>query len=156
MGYPQRPRPANNIYPIQDEELDETLKETIQQNETKLEADQLIADIPINIRGKPIGAIRLAKPDYAVAWTERDLNLAETLTEELSRAMENARLFDETRRQADRERAIGEMTNKMQATMNVESVVRFAADEFYKLLDLEEITIYLNAEESEENEEENA
>jgi len=154
--YGYRSASDDNVYPIQDKDLDETLKETIRKNETKLEADNLVADIPINVRGKPVGAIRLAKPDYATAWTERDLNLAKTLTEELSQAMENARLFDETRRQADRERVIGDITNRMQATMNVESVVRFAADEFYELLGLEEVTIYLNAEGNEEDEEESA
>jgi GAF domain-containing protein len=67
--------------------------------------------------------------------------------------MDSARLFDETRQQADRERVVGEIANKMQETMNVESVVRLAADELYKLLDLEHITIYLNSEENKGKEE---
>jgi GAF domain-containing protein/HAMP domain-containing protein len=144
----------NNIYLIQDKDLDSTLKQVVEKNQTTLEKNDLIADIPITVRGKPVGAIRLAKPDYATAWTEHDINLAKTLTEELSQAMESARLFDETKRQADRERVIGEITNRMQATMNVESVIRLAADEFYSLLDLDQVTIHLNAEENEENEEE--
>ena len=75
------------------------------------------------------------------------------MTEELSRAMDSARLFDETKKQADRERVVGEISDKMRETMNVESVVRLAADELYKLLELEEITIHLNPDEDLTNEE---
>ncbi len=152
--YGYRSASDNNIYPIQDTEIDEALKQTIAKNKPRLEENNFIADIPLTVRGKPIGAVRLAKQDFANTWTEQDLLLAQTLTNELSQAMENARLFDETRRQADRERAIGDITDKMQASMNVEAIVRFAADEFYSLLDLEQVTIYLNAEGNDENEEE--
>ena len=59
--------------------------------------------------------------------------------------MDSARLFEETRQQADRERVVGEISNRMRETMNVESVIRLAADELYKLLDLEHITIHLSS-----------
>ncbi len=151
-NYGYRSSSDGNIYPIQ-EKTNETLAQTIEENQTNLDENDLVANIPITVRGKAVGAIRLVKPDNAQLWTQQDLALAEVLTTELSRAMDSARLFDETRQQADRERVVGEIANKMQETMNVESVVRLAADELYKLLDLELITIYLNAEDDKGKEE---
>ncbi len=124
----------------------------MQENQVLLDENNMTANIPITMRGEAIGAIQLSKADYARAWQKKDLDLAKTLTTELSRAMDSARLFDETRQQADRERVIGEISNKMRETMNVESVIRLATDELYKLLDLEQITIHLSSDESDEEE----
>ena len=110
-----------------------------------LDENNLTANIPITVRGKSVGAIRLSKPENAESWDQKDLDLAEVLTAELSQVMDSARLFEETRQQADRERVVGEISNRMRETMNVESVIRLAADELYKLLDLEHITIHLSS-----------
>jgi len=112
----------------------------------------MTANIPIMVRGQSLGTIRLSKPDNSKSWDHIDLELAQALTSELSQAMDSARLFDETRQQADRERVVGEFASRMQETMNVESVIRLAADEIYKLLELDHVTIHLSAD-SEENEE---
>ena len=52
---------------------------------------------------------------------------------------------------------VGEITNKMRETLNVESVIRMAADEIYQLLGLEHITIHFTptTDEDETNEDEN-
>jgi len=104
------------------------------------------------VRGQPIGSIRLSKPDNSRSWDHKDLELAKSLTAELSQAMDSARLFDESRQQADRERVVGEIASRMQETMNVESVVQLAADELYKLLDLEHVTIHLMTDDEEKEE----
>ena len=150
--YGYRSSSDGNIYPLE-EETDKSLTQAIQEHQTNLDKDDLVANIPITVRGESVGAIRLVKPDNAQLWTQQDVALAEVLTTELSRAMDSARLFDETRQQADRERIVGEISNQMQETMNVESVVRLATDELYKLLDLEHITIYLNPEDDKGKEE---
>ncbi len=133
-----------SIYPLQ-----ENIEEDVEK-EISLGEDKLSANIPIMVRGESVGSIRLSKPENARAWDQKDLDLAETLTTEISRAMDSARLFDETRQQADQERVVGEISSRMRETMNVESVVRIAADELYKLLDLEHITIHLGSEGNQE------
>jgi len=140
-----------NIYPLEEKE-NENLEKAMQGNQTTLNDGNLTANIPIMVRGNSVGALQLSKPDSAKSWDQKDLDLAKTLTTELSRAMDSARLFDETRQQADRERVVGEISNRMRETMNVESVVRLAADELYKLLELENITIHLGTENNEEEE----
>jgi len=147
FGY--RSAQDGNIYQV-DSEPAETLKVVMKEKEALLTDDQLTVNIPILVRGQAIGAMRLVKPENGRAWNEQELTLAETLTAELSKAMDSARLFDETRQQADRERVVGEISDRMRETMNVESVVRQAADEFYKLLDLDNITINFTADDDTE------
>lgn len=127
-------------------DVDETSSEfggNLSSEGVELANDELVAHIPITVRGQSIGAMRLVKPDNARSWDEQELGLAKILATELSKAMDSARLFDETRQQADRERIVGEISERMRETMNVETVVKLAADEFYQLLDLEDITINL-------------
>ncbi len=132
--------------------LEEKADQNYLESQSTLEENKRTANIPITVRGKSIGTIRLSKPDDARSWDQKDLDLAETLTTELSQAMDSARLFDETRQQADRERVVGEIASRMQETMNVESVIRLAADELYKLLDLDHVTIHLLADDEEREE----
>ena len=132
------------IYPLE-KNAERGIDQATEENQMMLDENNLTANIPITVRGKSVGAIRLSKPENAESWDQKDLDLAEVLTAELSQVMDSARLFEETRQQADRERVVGEISNRMRETMNVESVIRLAADELYKLLDLEHITIHLSS-----------
>ncbi len=131
------------FFPLTDP-LDANLTEGLRENKIVLDDTQATANIPITVRGNSIGMLRLSKPDNTPSWSENELELARVLSAELSGALDSARLFDETRKQAEQEYIVGEVTNKMRETMNVESVIKMAADEIYKLLDLEEITIHFS------------
>ena len=135
---------------------DPDFEKVFQQKDIVLNKIESTANIPIMVRGNPIGMLRLAKPETAPSWTETELDLARTMSTELSGALESARLFNETRKQAQQEYVVGEITNKMRETMNVESVIKIAADEIYKLLSLEHITIYFTPGDDEENGKEGA
>ena len=143
QNYGYRSSSDGRIFPVEGK-VSDNLDHIMQSTETLVDENKLRANIPITVRGKSIGVIQLTKENNSRAWEEKDLDLAQILTAELSRAMDSARLFDETKKQADRERVVGEISDRMRETMNVESVVRLAADELYKLLDLEHITIHLN------------
>ncbi|MBT3315733.1 MAG: GAF domain-containing protein [Anaerolineae bacterium] len=123
------------------EGTDAQFEQVITKDKIILDEKKLVANIPISVRGKPIGAMRLSKPDSAQPWKENELELAKTIAAELSGAMDSARLFDETRKQAERERIVGEITTRMRETMSVDAVMQTAADEIYKLLELEHIAI---------------
>ena len=122
------------------------IMESSQKNEVVLDDIKSTANVPIVVRGNIIGMLRLAKPETAHPWNDNELELAKSLSTELSGALDSARLFDETRKQAEQEFVVGEITNKMRETMNVESVIKMAADEIYKLLDLENISIHFTPE----------
>ena len=152
-NYGYRSTPDGSIFPLDQDTEEGALEELAEEKDLYLDDNGLKVAIPIMVRGEAVGTIRLSKESNAPSWREKDIDLAKSMTEELSRAMDSARLFDETKKQADRERVVGEISDKMRETMNVESVVRLAADELYKLLELEEITIHLNPDEDLTNEE---
>ncbi len=150
-----RSRSDGRVLPLS-RAADEQFEQAIEKNQVVLDEKKMVADVPILVRGKPIGVMRLSKPDNARGWQENELDLAKILSAELSGAMDSARLFDETRKQAEKERIVGEITTRMRETMNVEAVMQTAADEIYKLLDLEKVAIHFTDDDSNDAIEEEA
>jgi len=66
--------------------------------------------LPIRIRGQVAGAISLLKPKDSGEWLPEEIELAETINDRLAAALESARLYEETRRRAERERLTGQIT----------------------------------------------
>ena len=56
--------------------------------------------IPIKLREQIIGVIHVKAPSEERQWTSSEINLTETVSERLSLALENARLIQESQRQA--------------------------------------------------------
>jgi GAF domain-containing protein len=90
--------------------------------------------IPVNIRDRVVGAVRLRKPDDAGEWTAEEIALMETVTEQLSVALEGARLYQDAQRRAARERLTREITDKMRRATGVEGIVQTAVDELFSAL----------------------
>ena len=139
--YGYQGRRDGSVVPITDPATAESLQEIVSKN-ILLDDTHSTANIPIMVRGNPIGMLRLSKPETAHSWTENELELARILSTELSGALDSARLFDETRKQAEQEYVVGEITDKMRESMNVESIIKRATEEIYSLLDLEHIAIH--------------
>ena len=110
--------------------------------------DRSTVAIPIKVRDQVVGVARLRKPEDAGAWTTEDIALMETLSEQLGIALESARLYQDSRRRAIYERLIGEVTTRMRASLDLESVLKTAVDEMYQALGLDEIAIRLATEET--------
>ena len=58
----------------------------------------------------------------------------ETLTEQLSVALESARLYQDAQHRAARERLTREITDKMRRATGVEGIVQTAVDELFDVL----------------------
>ncbi|MGC9395563.1 MAG: GAF domain-containing protein, partial [Anaerolineae bacterium] len=86
------------------------------------EADSTLA-VPIQIReGVNIGALRLNKS----TWSEDEIALVETLTEQLGAALESARLYQETQRREARERITREITEDIRRSVDMEVILKSA------------------------------
>jgi GAF domain-containing protein len=90
--------------------------------------------IPVRIRDQVTGAVRLRKPDDAGEWTAEEVALMETLTEQLSVALESARLYQDAQHRAARERLTREITDKMRRASGVEGIVQTTVDELFDVL----------------------
>lgn len=115
------------------------------QDKPSLTDDGKTALIPIKIRGRVLGGVKLHKENGK--WTKGQLDLAEALADQISVALESARLFDQSQRRAARERVIGEVSAKMRENLSVEKVMQVAAEELHKALGGIETKIWLDTEE---------
>lgn len=101
--------------------------------------------VPLTLRGETIGTLGLEKPEGEQTWSGEEMALVESVAEQLTVALESARLLDETRGRAARERLTGEITSRLRETLNVDSVMRTAVNEIYETIELEQVTIRLEA-----------
>jgi GAF domain-containing protein len=101
-------------------------------------------ELPIEVRGMIIGTLRAKKSEGEPYWSREERELLATMGEQLGVALESARLFEETLLRAERERLIGDITNRVRETLDIDTVLKTAAKEMQKVLDLEEVEVRMN------------
>jgi GAF domain-containing protein/HAMP domain-containing protein len=94
--------------------------------------------IPIRDREHNLGILRLRKP-AGLSWAKDEINLAQTLAQQLYLALENARLYRETQRRAERERLAGDITAKMRLSNDPQVILQTAVHELRQALNLRTI-----------------
>jgi GAF domain-containing protein/CHASE3 domain sensor protein len=99
--------------------------------------------LPITLRGQPVGALGLEVAGGEQQWSDDDIALAEAVAEQLALAADNLRLLDETQRRAARERLVGEITDRMRETLDVDTVLQTAVREMRQILGLAEAEVRL-------------
>ena len=97
--------------------------------------------IPIKAGGQIIGVIDARKPSGSGAWTAADIGMMEALTEQLGVTLESARLYQDTRRLAVRDRLVSQVTTRMRESLDVQRVLETAADELYQAFGLDKVVI---------------
>jgi GAF domain-containing protein len=107
------------------------------------DGDAMTLATPIKVRGRVIGVIDARKPGDAGEWTAEETMLLETLTEQLSVALESARLYQDTQRRAARERLTSQVTARVRETLDVDTVLQTAVREIGAALGLHDVTIQL-------------
>lgn len=97
--------------------------------------------VPLKLRGEVIGVldIRSAKPSHQ--WSENEQALVQAIAERVALAIENARLFDETTRRADRERTVAEITTQIRSTTDPQEMLQTALNELKRVLGASDIRI---------------
>ena len=102
--------------------------------------------LPLLARGQVIGVLRATAPaNQTGGWTQEKRALLTTLTEQLSVAIDSARLFESTQQQAARERMVAEISSRMRATLDIDAILQTIATELCTALDLAEVEIRLGA-----------
>jgi len=77
------------------------------------------------------------------AWNTEEVELLETIVEQLGVAMDSARLYQESQRMAYREQLVGEVTGRIRQTLDLQTVLRTAVEEIQQTLNLPEVVISL-------------
>ena len=104
--------------------------------------------IPVPIRDQMAGVLTFRKRRGDEDWSEKDISLLQKLAARMGEAMDNARLYESIQRQAARDQLIAELTGRMRETLDVDTVLRTAAEEIYLALELEQVAVELNEAES--------
>ncbi len=108
----------------------------------KIEENDEHTNIPIMLREKEIGKITLKRK--IKKWNPREQELISEVANQVGLAIENARLVDETREQANQDQLIAEFSTKLRETLDMDTVVKTAIEEMKKTFDLKEVEIRLN------------
>lgn len=100
--------------------------------------------VPITLRGQTLGAVVWELP--TVDFSDEKVALAEELVGRLSVTLDNARLFEESQRAADRERVLNEIAAKITAQSDVESILTTAVKEVGQALRTQNVRLRLGVE----------
>ncbi len=95
---------------------------------TSRSEQRAVAVTPLSVRGEAIGALGVYD-DPARPLSQEDLELIETVAEQVALALEGARLFDQTQRDAEREHTINRVTSRIRNARSVDEVLAIAAQE---------------------------
>jgi GAF domain-containing protein len=114
-------------------------------------ADPGLLAVPIasGARAQLIGALGVRR-EGAEAWSEDELALLSTVTDQLAQTLENLRLLDETTRRAAREQLAGEITGRIREAVEIEAVLERALSELGRAFVAERGAAYLTLNEQDE------
>lgn len=128
---------------IQSAALDPAISRAIESGDLILGGDGLTISVPVKIRGQIIGAIRLKKAEIAEAWTQDETNLAVSLADQLSGALESARLYRDSVRLAARESLVSEISTRINASATSDAIIRETVQELGQSIGNASITFQL-------------
>jgi GAF domain-containing protein/HAMP domain-containing protein len=98
--------------------------------------------LPVLTHGQVLGKIEAHKADTE-EWTEDEIELMETLADQLGIALDSARLYQDTQQRAIHEQLVGEATARMRESLDIETVLKTTASEMRQALDLDSLVIRL-------------
>ena len=101
--------------------------------------------VPVKVRGGTVIAVIETKKNLeAGAWKNEEIEILESISNQIAIALENARLFEETQRTAQRERISADLAAKIWASADVENILQTAVRELGSTLQATQGTIRLN------------
>jgi len=101
---------------------------------------------PVQLRGETIGRLRIKSPVENHQWTEDEISIIRATAERVALAAESARLVTASQKQASKELIIGEISAKIGAAINLDSILQTTLREMGRLLPGAEISIQVENE----------
>lgn len=103
--------------------------------------------LPIRLRGVEIGTVDVRSSSYR-EWTQDELDIVSAIIERAAIAMENARLLQDSQKQAAKEQKIGEVTARIGASIHMRNVLQIAVEELGRALPGSEVVIQFQSDRS--------
>ncbi len=100
--------------------------------------------VPIVLRGEVLGGLQVGEARQAREWTENDLTFMQAVADQVALALDNARLIEETERRAERERVVADISSRMFAANDLETIVQIAGEELGRILQVDRTEVKLS------------
>jgi len=102
--------------------------------------------VPINLRGETLGVIHLQdRAEESKEWGEEELSAVQSIADQIAQTIENARLFEQTLRRAERERKVLEITNKIRSTNDPQMMLKITVEELQRSLNASRAQVIFEA-----------
>ena len=100
-----------------------------------------IITAPIQLRDQKLGMIVLERDKYNNPWTQEDLNLVQTALNQISIALENARLLEESLHLAEHEKTVSEFSTQFSRILDIDSILKVAVKNLSLLPNVADVSI---------------
>jgi GAF domain-containing protein len=128
------------------------IKAVIQTGSLAREKSSATVAVPIKLRGQTIGVLDVRAKSGQRPWKPDEIAMLEAAAERAALALENARLIESAQRRAARERAIGDISTRIGAVSNLESILQTAVEELgRKIGGAAEVTLEINTDDGQNN-----
>jgi GAF domain-containing protein len=97
--------------------------------------------VPVKLRNQVLGVVDIRFESTHVP--SQVIELVQGTVARLANSLDNVRLLEEIQIRAERERLVGEISSKVRAASDVDSVMRIAIQEIGKTLDVSEVIVQL-------------
>ncbi len=111
--------------------------------------DKAIMAVPIAVRGETIGVIHVQDQGENRLWSEDEIAVVNSIANQVAVALENARLFENTVRRAEREKKVLDITQKIRSTNDPREMMRIAVSELQQALSATRAQIYIRQQDEE-------
>lgn len=101
--------------------------------------------MPVKLRGEAVGMLSL-KADINREWSADEMDIINAIIERAALAIENARLLDESRKIAERERAISDISAKIGRGTEIETILQTAVRELGEKISGAQVTVEIGGE----------
>jgi K+-sensing histidine kinase KdpD len=112
------------------------IKHTSEENLTETMKNNKSLESPIMFRGQALGSLKLKRADGEPSWTQTEIEFFHAIVAQLGLALENARMFEDTQEQAEREKLVGDISAKLWASADIDTIVRTTVEEIGSSLKL--------------------
>lgn len=116
--------------------------QNLDNNHSTHKTDNVI-EIPLTLRNNKIGKLKLYRKPSLSQWTEQEISFATEVASRTALVLDNIRLLEETKRRAQREQTISEISNRVRESLDLNTVLKTSAVELQRALNLEEAEIQL-------------
>lgn len=99
--------------------------------------------IPITLRGQVLGSLLLRREKDQKPWSQAELDMAMDMIAQVLPALENARLLDEIQSRAQVERLVGQVSSRIQSSLDLETVLKTAVQEIGLVVNATRVQIRL-------------